>query len=500
MSEPSRQRRRYQAVLDEDRVRREEFVSSVALRQPPHNIQAEQALLGALLANNRAYERIAHFLKPEHFIDPVHAAIYAQYQIGVEAGRVMDAVTMADHFRNTEILTDAGGTGYLAQLLTAMVGIVSVPEYARAIYDAWVRRQLIETAAQLFSDAYAGNVDARDRAALAVSRIDMSLRAPGEGNGASGKTLLEAVDEALNGADEAASRGGPVGLSTGFPAIDRKILGLRDGGYYVLAARPGMGKTALAVQIAERAALTCRQDATDTGTKGGVVVISMEMPAADLASRFLAYRSGMPLENLLKGEHADYVDALLAARESAVSLPLIIEDVPGLRMAEILLKVRSAARRLGQVRLIVLDHMHIVRPDEGQQGTWAVGQTSNAIKRMAKEFNCPVLALAQLSRAVEGRDDKRPNLSDLRQAGEIEQDADAVMFLYREEYYLDQVPVPTRKAGESLTAFTDRLDKDAQERQRAAGKAELICAKLRQGKPGTVYLGWHGATTSFRGD
>lgn len=489
--------RRVEEMLREDQARREQFVSLITQRQPPHNLQAEQALLGALMANNRAYDRVALFLRPEHFIDPTHAAIYAEIQIAIESGRLADALTLNDRFRNTDVLADVGGTAYLAQLLTAMVGIMNAGEYGRAIYDAWVRRQLIDAAAQLFTDAYTGDTDTRDRAALAVSRIDSAIEAQGASNRPTGRMLIDAVDAALTNADEAASRGGPIGLSTGFPALDKKLLGLRDGNFYVLAGRPGMGKSALAMGIAENTARFCVEDLAEKGEKSGVLFVSLEMSDEDLATRSLASHTGMPSEKLLTGQHEPYVDELLAARDRLSNIPLLIEDVPGIRMAEIRLKCRAAQRRLGRLRLIIIDHLHIVRPEAGESGAWAVGQISNAMKRLAKEFNCPVVALAQLNREVEKRDDKRPTQADLRYAGEIEQDADVIAFIYREEYYLEKTPLPERKHGESITIFNDRLEADTNRRSKAANKAEIIIDKNRQGKTGTVLLKWNGPTTSF---
>lgn len=472
-------------------------------RLPPSNTQAEQALLGGLLANNRGYEQIAGFLRPEHFFDPVHGSIYAAIQLKIEGGQEADAITLRNYFDHTGVLDAVGGISYLAQLLTAMVSPRMAGDYGKTIFDLWRRRQLVDVALDLYRSAYSGDLAISETALSSISSIDTVIRDPNIRTGATGHWILDAADAALAQADEASARGGPVGLSTGFPTLDKMMMGMRDGNLHIIAARPGMGKSALGLQIADYVASELRTHSASTGERGGVVMISLEMSAEDQASRMISYRAGVPLETILRGEHEQYVDALLQARNTIVDMPLIIEDVPGMRMPEITLKVRSAERRLGRVRLIVIDHMHIVRADESDvrtSGTWAVGQISNALKRMAKEFDCPVVALAQLSRQVEGREDKRPTLADLRYAGEIEQDADVVAFIYREEYYLNQQGRPERKPSESQTAFDNRCNDDDTRRARARGRAEIILAKVRQGKSGTVHMGWNGATTSFHSD
>ena len=464
-------------------------------RQPPTNIQAEQALLGAILANNRAYDRVAGFLAPDHFADPINGRIFGAIRTHISAGRVVDGVTLKSEFENAGILDQVGGTAYLAQLLTAMVGIINAAEYGRAIHDAWKRRVLIELGERIvnagFGPADAESLDAIASAATADDIVAASVAAMegafGVDQDRKATTLDSAMDAAIQAAEQARTREGPAGLETGFPSLDAVLGGLEDGTMNVVAGRPGMGKSSLVWQIALHAARA--------GI--GVVAFSLEMSAMQLGRRALSVASGVPLKALRSGDMTTrHGEALLQARREMAGLPLSIEDASGLTVAQIDLRIRAAHRRHG-VGLIVIDHLHIVRPDDADErngSTWAVGKISRGMKTLAKRHNCPVIVAAQLNRGVEGRDDKRPTLADLRQAGDIEQDADSVSFVYREAYYLRD---PARREGESEQKFAERCEQSAERLREVADKAEVIIAKLRDGEPGSVSLQWRGETTSF---
>lgn len=472
-------------------------LDGLALRAPPAAPLAEQALLGALLANNKAYSRVADFLLPDHFSDPIHGRIYQEIQNLVESQRLADAITLRQVFEHSGVLDEVGGTAYLAQLLTAMVGIINAGEYGRAIVDAWQRRKMIEAGEAIVHAAFDGTMAPGEAVGRTLSMLDAALDM--QTSGRAPMMLIDAVDATIDDAETAAVHGGPVGLSTGMPSIDKALGGLLPGEMLVLAARPGMGKSALGVQWARAAAQACRDRAAAGEPRSGVLVISLEMSAKQLARRVLAAEAEVPVAVLKDGRHGPYVDQIVAGRRRLHDLPLLIEDIPGLGPKQLALRARAAERRFGRLALIVVDHLHIVRAeasDVRNGGTWAVGQVSNALKRLAKDFDCPVVALAQLNRAVDGRDEKRPTMADLRQSGEIEQDADQIAFIYREEYYLGRAD-PVRKPGESQQAYADRcLAMDAQ-RAAAKGKAEVILAKLRDGEPTTVNLRWRGAFTAF---
>lgn len=475
-------------------------IAGLSMRQPPANQQAEQALLGAILANNRAYERVSAFLKPEHFADPVHAAIYGAIEETILKGGLADGVTMVQRFKNTGELDDAGGTAYIAQLLTAMVGILNAGEYGRAIYDAWKRRKLIEAGEAMVNGGFAGDMDPAEVAARTLNAIDQALENRGDERAAI--SFDDAMDAALSMADEAATKGGTMGMSTGMPRVDRQLRGMQDGQLIVLAGRPGMGKTSLAAKWTLNVARAVREEnqTAAPADRGGVLCISLEESAEGLATKLICIEAGVPTEKVQLGEHAAYANQLIAARRRLHGMPLIIEDVPGQTVKMLDAKVRSAQRRLGRLRLIMVDHLQIVRADEKDTrngGAWAVGQASNAMKRIAKQYRCPVLLLSQLSRDVEKREDKRPQLADLRWSGDIEQDADAVLFIYREEYYLRQAGEPAQERGEGPGQFVARKLEYEERLQQVAGNADLIAAKVRGGKTGTIKLKFKGETTDF---
>lgn len=464
-------------------------------RLPPTNLQAEQALLGAIMANAKAYYAVADFLQAHHFADPVHQAIYTAMGRIIAAGGVPDAVLLARHFTNSPVLEPVGGTAYIAQLLTAMVGIINAKEYAKAIADDWIRREMIDAGEALVNGAFDRSVEVQDlltdtmRSVDAVS-ITGATRAPMV-------SLNAAMDEAIARAERAASGRGRGGTLTGFPSLDRVYNGMLPGTLHVMAGRPGMGKSALGWQIAIHAGLGCR----DGITPGGVFVQSLEMGAGELGERALSAFGGIPGELLQRGEHQFHRSALSMAREDLNDLPMLIDETAALNMQQIAVRAREAHRKFGGLALILVDHLHIVAFDadaarRGTGPTQAVGEISRGLKKLAKDLRCPVLALGQLNRSVEAREDKRPTLPDLRQSGDIEQDADSVVFLYRPEYYLPK-DAPEQKVGENLAAWQARVRDYDEQKSRLAGKAEVIFEKVRGGRPQIVRMRWEAETTHF---
>lgn len=456
-----------------------------SIRLPPSNVQAEQSLIGGIMQNAKTLHDVVEFLRPEHFSDPIHGRIYEEQRRRVLNGGVADAVNLKTWFEADPDADSVGGTGYLVRLITAYVGPGTSVPYAKEIHEAWIRRQLIAVGEDVVGMSFGRDFEPKDIVSLAVQRIEDVLGGEAERRLVS---LDQAMDDALKAAEEARDRQGPAGLSTGFPSIDEHMGGLEDGTLTVLAGRPGMGKSALGWQFAVAAARA--------GI--GVFVASLEMSAKELGRRALAALSGVPVWVMKRGKmNTDQAMKLVAARKELAGLPLTIEDGGGLTAAMIEMRVREAHRKHG-VGLIMVDHLHIVRPEDGdvrQGATWAVGRISGAMKQMAKRHRCPVLLLAQLNRGVEGRDDKRPGLSDLRQAGDIEQDADVVSFVYRPEYYLKGEP--ERADGETPEKHDARIEAWRQRKEELAGKAEIIFAKVRDGSPGTVNLSFIGETTSF---
>lgn len=459
-------------------------------RMPPSNLMAERALLGAILANNKAFERVASFLSPDHFADPINGRIFQAIAHRIAGGKLADAVTLKAAFEHAGVLEEVGGTAYLSELIASMVGIINAGDYGRAVQDTWLRRQLIEIAERLSNDAYGSDPDAdmRDIARSAVAEIDRLLM--GDRLDSTAMSLDQAMDAALESIDRA--RNGHVGsISTGFRCFDARLGGLNPGFVYVLAGRPGMGKSALGHKIALNAARA--------GV--GVLEISLEMSAMQLGRRALATMANVSIGRMQRGEVSEHEAArLVKARKEFSGLPLTIDDAGGQSAAQIAAKARAAKRKHG-LGLLMVDHLNLMRAEDADArhgGTWAVGRASNMMLQVAKDCGVPVLLLAQLSRGPEGREDKRPVLSDLRQAGDIEQDAYAVGFVYRPEYYLGGEP--ERLPRETDATYEARRDDWNRRRDEVRGRAEVIWPKVRDGEPGTDALRFYGPTTTFSED
>ena len=473
-------------------------------RLPPSNDRAEMALLGALLANNKAYERVSDFLAPDHFADPVHGRIYQAIARRVEAGQLADAVTLKAEFEHSGALDEVGGTAYFAQLLTAMVGIINAGEYGRAIHDAWLRRQLIDIGEVVVNNAFGidPELDGRQQIELAESQL-FGLATKGGTDGGF-VTFERALTEAIVGAERAFKQAGHVsGLSTGLRDLDKKTGGLHPSDLMILAGRPGMGKSALATKIAFGAARAlvarAREKDPDKQPDGSVAIFSLEMSAEQLATRLLAEESRVSGDRIRRGEigQRDFDRFVQVSREIG-SLPLHIDDTPAITMSAMRTRCRRLKRTKG-LSLIVVDYLQLMRPSVGtkpESRVLEISQITQGLKAIAKEMAVPVLALSQLSRAVESREDKRPQLSDLRESGTIEQDADMVVFIYRDEYYLQQ-RVPKQMAFDSEDKFQSALDKWQRDMELVHNKAEILIEKQRHGPTGKVDVLFEGEFTRF---
>jgi replicative DNA helicase len=442
----------------------------ISQRQPPANIMAEEMLLGALLANNKALERCAG-LEPDHFADACLGAVFAAIREGINAGRHVDAVSLKGRFDQA----------LLAHLAGSMVGVPNATEYSRVIRETWVHRQIIELGEAAVNGAFGALPPAELIAMIGQSIDRLSL-----GQTSSPVTMLDAAMDSALVAMEKAAAGVSGGISSGFGCIDVRLGGLEPGLVYVIAGRPGMGKSALGHQIALNAARN--------GV--GVLELSLEMSAQQLGRRTLATAAAVPIIAIKRGD-LRHADRLVGARKELAGLPLAIDDAGGQTAAQIAAKARAHKRKHG-LGLIMVDHLNLMRADDADAkhgGTWAVERASATMLQLAKDSECPVLLLAQLNRGVEGREDKRPGLSDLRQAGAIEQDAYAVGFVYRPEYYLGGEPEP--KAGLAPARLATMQQDWLDQKEAVAGRAELIWSKVRDGEPGTDRLTFHGPTATF---
>jgi replicative DNA helicase len=473
-------------------------------RLPPSNLQAEQALLGALLSNNKAFDRVSEFLMADHFADAVNGRIFAAIARRRESNQIADAVTLKAEFEHSGVLDEVGGTAYLAQLLTAMVGIINVADYGRAIQDAWLRRQLIDLGEVVVNRAF--GVEAELDGPQQIEAAEQALfDLATTGNGESGPIMFNrALAQAVEAAERAFRNGAHVtGLSTGLTDLNAKMGGLHPSDLLILAGRPGMGKTALATKIAFGAAKSIAEDQAreHPGEKprGAVVIFSLEMSADQLATRLLAEEARVSGDRIRRGEigQRDFDRFVQVAKEIG-DLPIHIDDTPALTLSALRTRCRRLHRTQG-LSLVVVDYLQLMRPAVGTKAenrVLEISQITQGLKAVAKELRVPVIALSQLSRQVENREDKRPQLSDLRESGSIEQDADVVMFVYRDEYYLQQ-RMPKEIAFDKSDKFEDALRKWQEDMERVHNRAELFLAKQRHGPTGSIPLLFEAEFTRF---
>ncbi len=475
-----------------------------AYRTPPHNIEAEQALLGAILVNNAAYHRVSEFLLPEHFGLPVHGRIFAAIAKVIERGQRADPITLKSLFDQDAALTDFGGAAYLARLATSVVTIINAEDYGRQIYDLHLRRQLIAIGEDIVNDAYNHDLehDARAQIEQAEKKL-FDLATTGQYEGGF-RAFNQALTEAIVMAEAAYKRSGrTTGVSTGFTDLDKLLGGLHPSDLIILAGRPSMGKTALATNIAFNAAKAYRSTRTADGrvvTEDGAVVgfFSLEMSAEQLATRILSEESGVASDRIRRGDvKREDFDQFVKASQTLTSLPFFIDDTPALTITGLRTRARRLLRQQG-LGMIIVDYLQLLRGsnDSAENRVQEISEITRGLKALAKELNVPVLALSQLSRAVENREDKRPMLADLRESGSIEQDADVVMFVFREQYYLERKE-PTRLQFDNEAKYNDAYEKWHAHLRDVNGTAEVIIAKQRHGPVGKVTLRFDGGTTKF---
>ncbi len=475
-----------------------------AYRTPPANIEAEQALLGAILVNNTAYHRVAEFLRPEHFAEGVHGRIFAAIAKLMERGQLANPVTLKNLFDQDGALAEIGGAQYLARLAASVVTIINAEDYGRTIHDLFLRRQLITIGEDIVNDAY--QHDLERQAPIQIETAEKKLFDLAESGQAEGgfKPFITALSTAIMQAEAAFKRSGKTtGVSTGFIDLDKLLGGLHPSDLIVLAGRPSMGKTALATNIgfnAARAYKPTRAPDGRTVAEDGAVIgfFSLEMSAEQLATRILSEESGVPSNNIRKGEvsHEDF-DRFVQASQQLASIPFFVDDTPALTIAGLRTRARRLLRQQG-LGMIIVDYLQLLRGSESgsENRVQEISEITRGLKAVAKELNVPVVALSQLSRAVEAREDKRPMLSDLRESGSIEQDADVVMFVYREEYYLSRGE-PMRRPEETDERYNMRYEDWKQRLEQVHGTAEVLVAKQRHGPIGKVTLRFAHDTTRF---
>ena len=462
----------------------------------PHSIEAEQQLLGAILTNNDVYDRVANLIGPQHFYEPVHARIFELAAARIAKNNLASPVTLKAFMEDDEGLKELGGPAYLARLAGAAIAAFAVRDYAQLIYDLAVRRELIALGRDIA--ARAARVDVAEEPREQIVAAEQALYGLAEqGQVQSGfQSFLSAVTDAVKVANAAYQRdGGLAGISTGLDDLDSKLGGLHKSDLLILAGRPSMGKTSLATNIAFNIAKAYRRgrlpDGTEGAVNGGVVgFYSLEMSAEQLAARVLSEAAEVPSEQIRKGDMTEEeFRRFVEAAKELEACPLYIDDTPALPIAQLAARARRLKRTHG-LDVLMVDYLQLVRgTGRSENRVNEISEITQGLKAIAKELDIPVIALSQLSRQVEARDDKRPQLSDLRESGSIEQDADVVMFVFREEYYKER-----EKPGDH---DLDAMASWQEEMEKLHGRAEVIIGKQRHGPIGTVELAFDGRFTRF---
>jgi replicative DNA helicase len=467
-------------------------------RSAPHNIEAEQALLGAILVNNEAFYRVSDFLKPEHFFEPIHQKIYQLTSELIRAGKVATPVTLKT-FIGADV--DIGGmtvSQYLARLAAEATTIINAEDYGHTVYDLSIRRALIIVGEDMVNVAYDAPVDFAPRAQIEdAERKLYELAETGRYDGGF-QLFSQSLTTAIDMAAQAFQRDGKLsGIATGLDELDRMMGGLQPSDLIILAGRPGMGKSALATNIGYNVARAwqgeVRPDGHTVTANGGIVgFFSLEMSAEQLATRIIAEQTGIPSNQIRRGgiSEAEF-EKIKDHSIELQNLKFFVDQTGGLSVAQLAARARRLKRQRG-LDLLIIDYLQLLQGStkrSSENRVQEITEITTKLKALAKELNVPVLALSQLSRQVESRDDKRPQLSDLRESGSIEQDADVVLFVFRDEYY-HQMRKPLETNREKFAEWLA-------EGEKVHGRAEVIIGKQRHGPTGTVELQFEGAITKF---
>ena len=473
-------------------------------RTLPANVEAEAAFLGAVLIDNRVIEELQAPLTPAHFFEPIHGRIYERVIQLLDRKAVVTPVTLKPYFEADEALKALGGSAYLARLTADGQGLLAPRELAEQIYELALLRELVAVGRNLVTSAMDTSESVEPLAQIEQAEAALYAVAEGAGSnneaqnfGAATRTAIQAIEKAFN------SGGHISGKTTGLTSVNEKIGGLHDSDLIILAGRPGMGKTSLVTNIAFNCADRLQRDLADgidpaKSVGAAVAFFSLEMSADQLATRILAEQSGISSEALRVGKISrDDFQQLSFASQRLAELPLYIDDTPALTIAALRARARRLKRR-HNIGLVIVDYLQLLqgtgRANDNRVNE--ISEISRGLKTLAKELSVPVIALSQLSRAVEQREDKRPMLSDLRESGSIEQDADMVWFVFREDYYVMSREPKQPVDGDDAKTHEAHASWQA-EMERVYGLAELIVAKQRHGATGKVRMRFESRITRF---
>jgi replicative DNA helicase len=481
-----------------DSIARKQVAAEPEFRTPPHNIEAEQALLGAILVNNEAFYRVSDFLEHKHFFEPIHQRIFELAAGLIRASKLATPVTLKTFLPTDFDVAGLSLNQYLARLAAEATTIINAEDYGRTIYDLSIRRDLIVIGEDMVNTAYDSPVDATPSSHIEEAERKLYEIAETGRFDTGFQRFATALTTAVDLAARAYQRDGSLsGVATGLTDLDGKMGGLQQSDLIILAGRPGMGKTALATNIAYNIAKAWQHetgvDGREKTINGGIVgFFSLEMSAEQLATRIISEQTGIPSNKIRRGaiDEADF-EKIKDVSIDLQQLPFYVDETGGLSIGQLAARARRLKRQRG-LDILVIDYIQLLQGTSrraSENRVQEVTEITTRLKALAKELNIPILALSQLSRQVESRDDKRPQLSDLRESGSIEQDADVVMFVFREEYY-HQMRKPTE-------ANREKFGEWLAEGERVQGKAEVIIGKQRHGPTGTVELQFEAEVTRF---
>ena len=456
-------------------------------KELPNNIEAEQAVIGSILVSNDIFDDVSIIIDNKKFYDPVHQKIFAAIENLISKGMLANPITLKNYFENDNSLAELEGHEYLVKLTKFSTTIRQAIEYSKIVYDMHIRRELIKISETMTENASNKILDLPGNKIIEDSeRLLFDLAEKGSLN-----TSFIKFDQALNYTIEMASNAykneeGIVGVPTGLTDLDDRLGGMHNSDLLIIAGRPSMGKTALATNIAFHAAKKLQEK----GTKSSIAFFSLEMSSEQLSTRILAEQSRIKSNDIRRGRISEeQFDKFIETSKNISELPLYIDETPAISIAAMSNRARRI-KRLHGLDLVVVDYIQLMSAANTRDGrVQEISEITKGLKALAKELSVPVLALSQLSRAVEHRDIKKPQLSDLRESGSIEQDADVVMFVYREAYYLER--------KEPRPATVDHADWQAKMNE-VSNLAEIIIGKQRHGPTGNINVEFEAMFTKFR--
>ncbi len=464
-------------------------VKNKELNKQPSNLEAEQALLGSILVNNDIIDEISNIINSSIFYDPAHVKIFEVIENLNNKGMIANPITLKNYFEKDNSLSDVGGTEYLIKLTRFSSSAKQASDYAKIIHEMYLRRELIQISDKLSSDTLDASYQEQNAENI-IESTEKSLFDLAE-RGSFSQSFLkfnQALDQTIEMATKAMQSGeGIVGVPTGLSDLDLKLGGLHKSDLIILAGRPSMGKTALATNIAYNAA----QNLLERQEKSSIAFFSLEMSSEQLSTRILSEQARIKSDDIRRGKVTEEeINRYIETSRNIYNLPLFIDETPAITIATLSNRARRIKRLFG-LSLIVVDYIQLMRSNSNKNDNRVqeISDITQGLKALAKELSVPVLALSQLSRAVEQRDDKQPQLADLRESGSIEQDADVVMFVYREEYYLER---KQPKLGSIEHAEWQSKMNDVN------GLADIILGKQRHGPTGTVKVEFEGIYTKFK--